>query len=879
VASYEIVGPLGQGGMGEVYRARDRRLNRDVAIKALPALVANDPDRIARFEREAQLLAALNHPNVAAIFGVEEAGQAKFLVLELVDGESLAERLRHGPLPVADALAIARQVANALEAAHEKGIIHRDIKPANVMLTADGQVKVLDFGLGKVLEAESASEVSNSPTMTLGATQAGMILGTAAYMSPEQAKGRASDKRSDVWAFGCVLYEMLVGRRAFPGDDVSDTLATVLKSEPDWTALPSDLPAGVRTLLQRCLVKDRRQRIADISTATFLLDEPALVSSAPLARGRRSVPFFVAAATVGIAIAATAVVAWIIGRTGSPAGAPGVMHVDVTLPEGDTFGETEMQPLALSADASTIVYVADRGGRRQLFVRRLDNPDVRLIAGTDDAVTPFLSPDGHWVGFFAKGKLKKASLAGSAIEVICDASNPRGASWADDDQIYFAPTNITSIWRVSASGGSPTEVTQVDRSQGEVSHRYPHVLPNGGGLVFTIWHGPGADEKTVAWQPGSGGPHRVLVRGGDSGIFVRPGSLVYARGDELLAVPFNPSKPAPASTVPVGLSEHVIGESVEGAAYASASTVLAYLAGGPARLGRRLVWVDATGKIDPVPLPERMYEQVSLSPDGQRAIVQLTDSVVGLWMYDIARATLAPFATTGGSSQAPVWTPDGKHVIYRATRNGLRNLFWKASDGASDEERLTMKEHVIQSPSSVSPDGRWLVYSEAGVNAADDLWMLPLDGDRKPRVLVASPANDGNGRISPDGKWLAFESEPSGHPEVYVQPFPGPGPRTQISLDGGNEPLWSSSGRQLFYLAGDRLMVVETTTSPGFSATIPRPVVVGQYIPSPNGVTGYAVDPASGRFLRVQQTKPALPINAIRLVLNWTDELKALGLK
>jgi predicted Ser/Thr protein kinase len=644
LGSYEIVAAIGAGGMGEVYKARDVRLNRDVAIKVLPDIVAGDPQRVARFEREAQLLASLNHPHIAQIYGVEEQGGMRALVMELIEGRTLAELIAAAGLSSGDALAIARQMTEALEAAHEKGIIHRDLKPGNVMVTPDGAVKVLDFGLGKALETDAARDVSKSPTMTLGATQMGMILGTAAYMPPEQAKGRAADRRSDVWAFGCVLYEMLTRRRAFEGDDVSETLATVIKGEPDWNALPADLPPAIRILIQRCLVKDRAHRIADISTVRFVLSEPAALGStqigaavAPVTTSRGIRPI-VAVALVLAAVAVTAVALWLLRPDVSGAGTGAVAHLSVMLPSGDEIGDPDDPPLAVSPDGTHLVYVGIRGGKSQLYDRAIDRPDPRAIAGTVSAAEPFFSPDGRWVGFFADGKLKKVSLDGGALEVLAPATSPRGGAWSMDGNIYYAPTNISNIWKVPANGGAPTEVTKQDRSRGEVSHRFPQVANKT--LFFTVWTGPGTDEKAFAAQPLSATEHRVLVRGAEMGRFVPPAYLVYAHADDLVVLPINLASLEVASIPPVPLSERVHSESTEGGAYAvSDNGVIAYVRGGDRRLARRLVWVDPIGKVTPLPLPERAYQQVAISPDGSKAAVQVSEGVVGLWLYDFGRST------------------------------------------------------------------------------------------------------------------------------------------------------------------------------------------------------------------------------------------------
>jgi serine/threonine-protein kinase len=882
LGAYELIAAIGAGGMGEVYRARDTRLNRDVAIKALPALVANDPERVARFEREAQLLAALNHPHIAAIYGVEEQEGSRFLVLELVEGESLAARLTSGPVPLDDAIEIGREIADALAAAHDKGIIHRDLKPANVMLTAGGRVKVLDFGLAKALGSEGASataDAMNSPTLTAVApTEAGMILGTAAYMSPEQAKGRPADKRSDVWAFGCVLFELLTGKRTFTGEDVSETLAAVLRADPDWSALPKTLPPTVRALLEGALVKQSSQRLADISTAQFLLSPSAIAglgSSASAARaapGRRSARLgLVAAAVVGAAMAAIAF--WALRPTVS-AGSTRLTRLAFTLPAGDQIAALALPSLALSPDGTQVVYSGLHEGTQQLFVRALDSAQPMPLAGTEGASMPFFSPDGRWVAFFALGQMKKVSVTGSGLQTLCPVGSPRGGSWGADGTIYFAPSNISGLSAVSSAGGTPREITHLDVANSEVSHRWPQLLPGGTAVLFSVWTGPGWDEHQIVVQSLSSGERRVLVRGGSSGIYVSGGYLVYSRADALFAVPMDLGRLEVGNSAPVALTEQVRDESDEGAHFAVSDTGgLIFLAGGASRLERTLVWVDRAGHSTPLPVPPRHYSEIALSPDGRQVALQIEDGTHGIWIYDLARTTLTPFVVAGGSSQAPLWTPDGTRIVYRGTRNGFRNLFWKAVDGTSPEERLTTKAGTSQTPGSWSADGQTLVYSES--SGAGDLWSLHQG--QPPQPVLATPDGEGNPRLSPDSRWLAYHSNASGRPEVYVQPFPGPGPRETISVGGGSEPVWSSTGHELFYLDRDTMMVVDITTAPKFMAGAPRRLFQGQYKASTTGTSSYAVSRDGQRFLRIQSVRPEQPPTEIHVVLNWVEELHRLS--
>jgi serine/threonine protein kinase/Tol biopolymer transport system component len=902
---YEITGRLGAGGMGEVYRARDTRLSRDVAIKVLPDLAVGDHDRRVRFEREAQLLASLNHPNIAQIYGLEDVqGGHLALAMELVDGETLstliARQGRSAPAAVAssestsrgatpsaggaprginieDALAIARQIAAGLEAAHGKGIIHRDLKPGNVMVAADGQVKILDFGLGKALEPDSSHDASNSPTITLGATQAGMILGTAAYMSPEQAKGRAADKRSDIWAFGCVLYELLTGQRAFAGDDVSETLASVLKDRADLSKLPAATPRTVRVLVEKCLTRDRSARLGDISTATFLLSETGAFDPAqPVAPpATRSMKRGAAVALVLTSVVITAAIAYWSGTRRAQPATGAVTHVSVGLPPGDELSDEIAGSFAISPDGRRVVYIAATGGVTKLFDRSLDSVTAKAIPGTEGGSGPFFSPNGRSVGFFAQNRLKKVSIDGGTVETLVTGVTSRGGTWGEDGFIYFTTTNVSPISRVPESGGPATVVTKLRPDQGEISHRWPQVLPGGKGLVFSIWTGPGTDEKLIAVQPLPAGEHQVVVKGGTTGRYVPPGYLLYTRADDLFVVPMNAATMSVDNAAPVKLPERVLGEAREGSAIAVSRSVLAYLVADAARLDRRLVWMDDNGLATELPLPHKVYEHVAISPDKRTAVVQIVSGSIELWLLDLERNTLTPFVTTGGSSQAPVWTPDGKRVIYRATRNGSRNLYWKPVDGG-DEERLTTKPGFVQTPASAwaGAGSTVLTFSETGARQAGRLWTLTLEGTREAKPLVAMDGTE-NAHISPDGKWMAFQIDSSGTTEVYLQPFAGGGARVQVSSGGGAESLWSKDGKTLYFLAGTTLMAVEVSTSPSLVVGKPRTIATREFVTSPNSVTAYAIG-KDGRFLRVQSVGADPAARSIQLVLNWDEELRRL---
>jgi Protein kinase domain len=553
---YEVTAQIGAGGMGEVYRARDTKLDRSVALKILPQSFAQDAKRLARFEREAKTLASLSHPNIAIIHGFEEADGIKALVMELVEGPTLADRIAQGPIPVDEALPIAKQIAEALEAAHEQGTVHRDLKPANVIVRPDGTVKVLDFGLAKAIAGEAGTDLANSPTVTALATRAGVLLGTAAYMSPEQARGKAVDKRTDIWAFGCVLYEMLTGTCAFAADDVSGTLAHVPMKELEWEALPASTPASIRHLIQRCLQKDPERRLRDIGDAGFQIEDAqnAAPSGAATARRRKSQERVSWMAAMLIVVVGMTTLNF--RRAPAPQGSPAVARLTVVLPAGDRLGSLNNAAVALSPGGTQLAYVGVKDSHQQLYFRSLDGVDSKAISGTEGATSPFFSPDGQWIGFFALGKLKKVSVAGGAVEILCDAPSRDGfgGSWGPDNSIYFAPGGGAGLWKVSASGGIPTEVTGLDRSYGEISHRWPQVLPGGKALLFTVWMGPGFDEHRIDVQALQTGKRRVLVRGGTTGRYVASGHLVYARADALMAVRMDLDRLETVSDAPLTLA-------------------------------------------------------------------------------------------------------------------------------------------------------------------------------------------------------------------------------------------------------------------------------------------------------------------------------------
>jgi len=882
--------------MGEVYRARGTKLGRDVAIKVLPELFVDDAERLARFTREAQVLASLNHPHIAAIYGLDEANGARFLVLELVEGGTLADRIdglkadgKGRGLPIAEALAIARQICLAFEAAHEKGIVHRDLKPANVALTADGQVKVLDFGLAKAVDTapglSSAAALTASPTITTPAmmTGVGMILGTAAYMSPEQAKGRPADKRSDVWAFGCVCYEMLTGTRLFDGEDVGDTLAAVLMREPDWSALPADTPAAIRLLLPQCLARDRTQRISDFSTVRFVLDAPAtLAAAAPPVTPAIATPLWRRLALVGVpalSIGAAVAVAgtWLAGRPSATQ--------PLTI-------QGFQRDIAITPDGRNIVYRVGPAGTvgAQLVVRSLDQLDARLLTGITGIRAPFISPDGHWVGFFEGngGELKKVSILGGSPITLCKYSgNPAEASWGTDDTTIFATGDqTTGLFSVAAGGGDPKMLTTPDTAHGEADHVQPFILPGGRAVLFTVQvQGQSVDNAQIAVLDLKTGQKKTLIRGGSDARYVDTGHLVYAAAGTLRAVRFDLGR-LEVTSDPVPVVEKVTMSGTTGTAnyVLSQNGTLVYVPGGVgAGLARSLAWVNRQGREDLIKAPLRTYSLPRISPDGTRVALDIRDQENDIWVWDLTRETLARFTFDPGADQFPVWTPDSRRIIFSSARGGVQNLYWQAADNTGTVERLTTSPNT-QGSTSISPDGSRVLFTEAGPKTNADIGMLTLTTPsatvpRPAQALIQTAFNETNAELSPDGQWMAYESNESGTNQVYVRPFPEvDAGRWQISTGAGSRPLWAHSGRELFYVASGALWAVAVqTTGSTFSAGNPAKLFdTGSYSFSINARTlDVSADGQQFLMIKTAASNATATLPSLVVVEHWTEELKA----
>jgi eukaryotic-like serine/threonine-protein kinase len=858
---YEVTAHIGEGGMGQVYRAHDTKLNRDIALKVLPDSFANDPDRLARFTREAQTLASLNHPNIAHIYGLEESNGIRALVMELVEGEDLAQRLTRGAIAIDEALPIAKQITEALEAAHEQGIIHRDLKPANIKVRTDGAVKVLDFGLAKALDPPASSgDASQSPTITTPAmTQAGMILGTAAYMSPEQAKGRAVDKRSDVWAFGAVLYEMFTGRRAFEGDDVSDTLARILMKEPDWAALSDTVPPAVVAVMRRCLQKDRKQRVRDIGDVSLALEGAFESAATPAPRGRVQVwqqPMAVAALAIVAAISVT-LAGWTL-RSGTRTDRRPPVRLTVSVPSDDDLdvGASDTPHLALSPDGRVLVYAARRNGVAQLYRRPLDQFSSTPIAGTNGAAMPFFSPDGQWIGFFAGGAMKKVP-AGGGEAITVTSSAVAEASWGADDGIVFSPGTFgATLKRTSAAGGDPSLLTTLDASRGDVTHESPDVLPQGTAVLFYAL----GSGKVLARSLPDGAPKELIE--GQWPRYVAGGHLAFVRGTSLWAAPFSADR-LEVSGPAVRLAEGILGPPV-----VAGDGTLAYVSGVPSRA--QLVWVTRQGHEDAADLDAVDLSDVALSPDGRRAVItrRTGTGFSDLWIGDLTRRSLTRLTTEGGINVFPLWTQDSDSVVYSSTLGGGRNIFRRPADGSGRPERLTRSANQ-QSPWTWSKDGRTLVLNELRQTTGYDLVTVPEHGGAE-SVLLDGPSSDRTPAVSPDGRWIAYQSTEAGTTQVIVRPFPNvKDHRWQVSTDGGAEPKWSPDGRELFYRRGAAVMRVPIGDDPG--AARAEKLFEGDYFYS-SGSKTWDVAP-DGRFLMKKVLRAEYSIN---VVLNWQDELKRL---
>jgi serine/threonine protein kinase len=866
LAHYEITSHLGTGGMGEVYQATDSRLGRSVAIKLLPEAFMRDHDRAARFEREARVLASLNHPHIAAIYGLEESGGRKFLVMELVGGKTLAERIQRGPIPLDEALGFAKQIAEALEAAHEKGIIHRDLKPGNIMIAPSGEVKVLDFGLAKVRQTEGdGASLSDLPTMITVAGP-GTILGTAAYMSPEQAKGNDADRTADVWAFGCVLYEMLTGRTVFQGETVGEILAGVLKTEPDWRQLPAETPEGIRRLLRRCLQKNPRLRFRDIGDVRIEIEEIQNGSSGTPTAKQHWTPLALTTLTL-VSLFFGAAIVW-IWRTAPSVSLASEMRLDIVTPP-----TPDPVSLAISPDGQKIVFVAIVEGQWRLWLRSLTSGSARPLAGTDRGESPFWSPDNRSIGFFADGKLKRIDIDGGSILPLAISSSGVGGTWNRDGVILFNPSSIDPIFRVSEKGGVSIPVTRLEPAQ--QAHHFPQFLPDGQHFIYRVEGTPDVRGVYVANLDGT--ETRRLLDGDSKAVYADSGQLLFVQQGTLFAKNFDPVHLALTGN-PIKVAEHVASSLIGPALSVSAAGPIVYRTGSAAPL-RQFVMFDRSGK-ELQKIGKSDYDRPvnpSISPNGVSvAFNRIFDNNNDIWLLELDRDVPNRFTTDPAIESNPIWSPDGTRIVFNSRRTGVLDLYVKPVNGEPGSEQRILSTSQAKLATDWSPDGRYILYESLDPKMSNDIWVLPMDANGKPgaqRAIIQTDSDERAGQFSPDGKWIAYESNESGQFEIYVKPFPGPGGRSEsISTNGGAQPRWGHDGKELFYIAMDgKLMAVKIKLDPAaqtvkaeapvalFTARVDRVLPVG------GTRQQYAV--FGDRFLMNTVAEEAT--SPITIILNW----------
>ncbi len=850
LGGYEVVDGIGAGGMGQVYRARDPVLQRDVAIKIVNPDVCHHPDSMARLRREARALAALNHPHVATLHELAEFGGSCGLVMELVDGDTLSEVLARGRLSVEETIRLGAQIASALEAAHDRGLVHRDLKPANIKVTTDSSIKVLDFGL-----ARSETDAPDAAASTL-MTSPGTVVGTAPYMSPEQARGAPVDRRTDLWALGCVLFEMLSGRRAFDGPSHSDIVAAVLEKEPDWSALPARAPVELRRLIRRCLQKDLRRRVRDAGDARLELEDALEPSSTgpplPLRHSAASWPAMAGLLITGAVLGIAASLMW----RDAPATDRSEIRFSMNLPDEERLAQSELGALAMSPDGRSLVYVAGRGNTTQLLLRRLDAATSTPLSGTAAAITPFFSPDGEWIAFFADGNLKKVPARGGNAVTIADAADGLGGSWGADGSIVFAAATGSALQRVSADGGTVSRASTLDVSSGEFSHRWPEFLPDGDTVLFTVGTVGEWDAAEIAAQSLQSGRRTSILKGGTNPRYLAPGHLAYAHDGAIWVAPFDANRltlSGPATRVIEGVAT-----SADGAAQfaISQSGTTVYHPNVP-RSSRRLVIV-ADRAHTPLAAPPHAYVTARVSLDGRKVLLGVSDEAEHVWSYDLNAGTLAQL-TFEAANRSPIWSADGRRVTFASNRNGALNLFTAPASADGPAERLTTAD-ALQLPGSWSPDGEVLAFMEQSPTTGRDVWLMRRNGERT--AFANTTADESAPRFSPDGRWIAYVSTESGPPHVYVRPANWSTPARQLSAASGVEPVWRPDGMAVYFRSEGKLLVAPLTGGPG------RVVFDGPFEPGTFDAAGYDVI-GNDRFLMIVGATASSEPSELRIILNW----------
>jgi serine/threonine protein kinase/Tol biopolymer transport system component len=889
ISHYRVVEKIGAGGMGEVYLADDLSLDRRVALKFLPELFAGDAERMARFEREAKLLASLNHPNIAAIYGLEQAEGKRFIAMEFAEGETLADRIKKGPIPVEESLKLALQIAEALEAAHERGVIHRDLKPANIKVTPEGKVKVLDFGLAKAFAGDPEDvNLSNSPTLSVAATQQGMILGTAAYMSPEQAKGKTVDKRSDIWAFGAVLFEMLTGKPAFPGEEISEILASVIKGDSNLNLLPPNIHPRVREAITRCLQKDLSKRYYDVADGRYEIEQvladpggvllQTIAGTEPRPKTRTILPWVAAVAITAIVAGA---IAWVLKPTPQPEPRR-VMRFDYELPDDQQLGDVTERAIAISPDGSQFVYKTEKG----LYLRSMTDLNARLISGTGEhPQKPFFSPDGQWIGYVSgvDNKLKKIPINGGEPVTLANDNSTGFFSWGADHTIVWATGTGQTIMRVSEKRGNPELLAKTEG----VSIIAPQILPGGKNVMYSkVLASP---RKVVVQSLESRTRKELLI--GDTAQYLPSGHLVYAVDNDLFAVPFDPVRlEKKGDSVPV--VEGVFRASGAPQYAVSDSGTLVYMPGGLVSMQLILVWVDRQGKEEPIEAPHNYYSNPRLSPDGTRIAVTVLspEGKQEICIYDLKHGILTPlvsqiFTVSASRELTPLWSPDGKRIVFSVNREGIQGIYSKSADGAGTEDLIGSVPDMIISASAWLGDGKQLIIMGRDRNASlsfnNDIGILSLQGDRKWRPLLQEKYNELQPQISPNGRWIAYVSQESGSYEIFVRSFPEVhAGRWHISPKGGHSPLWSRDGRELFYRSGDQVMAVAVNTEHSFSFEKPKALFQDHYLSLASFPNSWDISLDGKRFLMIKgagsNASDSGGPRRINIVLNWIEELKRL---